>query len=660
MCGIAGIFDPKGGSEISENTMERMISLIEHRGPDEFGIYIDKNVGFGHARLSIIDLETGQQPMSNEDGSVWITFNGEIFNYLELKESLIDKGHVFSTSSDTEVIVHLYEDHGVECLKFLNGQFAFAIWDKRKKEIFAARDRLGIRPLFYTKHGGRIYFASEIKSIFACEEIIREIDPVALDEIFTLWHTVPPRTTFKGINELSPGHFIVIDRHGELNTRRYWDIEFPEKVDDIDIEEASENLKELLIDSTRLRLRADVPVGAYLSGGLDSSIITALIRNFTSSELQTFSVAFKDSIYDESFYQKEMAGALGTKHNEIRVSYDDIALCFPDVIWHTEKPILRTAPAPLYMLSKYVRDNGLKVVLTGEGADEVAGGYDIFKETKIRLFWSRFPDSKYRPLLLKKLYPYLPAFQGQSKTYRESFFNEGITNTSDNFFSHRPRWGTTSKTKLFFSDLLKEKLSGSVIENSILGIIPNDFSCWHPMAKAQYLETKGLLPGYILSSQGDRVAMANSVEGRFPFLDHRVAEFLARVPFHFKIKCLNEKYILKKFMKQHLPKNIVKRAKQPYMAPDSKSFFSDGKSLDYVEYLLSESQINKYGYFNSKAVKFLEKKCKKGGAVGFRDNMALTGILSTQILHQRFIKNFDVKRSHNKVRLAQRPVGHNL
>src|SRR3990172_136018 len=557
MCGIAGILNLNDEVKLSSDLLKRMISAIKHRGPDEFGSYKDADVGFAHARLSIIDLSGGQQPMSNEDGTVWITFNGEIFNYVELRQELLKKGHTFSTQSDTEVIIHLYEEYGEGCLEYLNGQFAFAIWNKNSKELFLARDRAGIRPLFYTQNRGRFYFASEIKAIFAAGEVPREIDPIALNQIFTLWCTVPPATAFKGICELPPGQYLLI-RNRNVLIRKYWDLDFSDGLNGISFEEAKERLRELLIDATRLQLRADVPVGAYLSGGLDSSVTTALIRRLNQAPLMTFSVAFEDKDYDESPYQREMASDHSVEHHEVMCKYSDIGDNLPEVIWHTEKPVLRTAPVPLFMLSKLVRDNGLKVVLTGEGADEVLGGYDIFKETKIRQFCARYPESRRRPLLLKKLYPYLPAFQTQSGAYKEAFFSGGISDVSDPFFSHRPRWKTTSMTRLFFSQELKERTGGVTPEDSLLGTMCGEFPAWSPLTRAQYIETRNLLPGYILSSQGDRVAMAHSIEGRFPFLDHRVMEFCARLPLRYKIKGLNEKYILKECMKDLLPTAIVK------------------------------------------------------------------------------------------------------
>lgn len=648
MCGIAGILNLKSNlNGIPTGTLDSMLSTIGYRGPDGTGLYNKGMVGFGHARLSIIDLAGGSQPMSNEDGTIWITFNGEIFNYLELRDDLIRRGHTFATQSDTEVIVHLYEDYGAECLDHLNGQFAFAIWNEKTRELFIARDRMGIRPFFYTTSGNRFYFASEIKAIFATNEVPREIDPLALDQVFTLWCTVPPRTAFKDILELPPGHYMIV-KDGNIQVQQYWDIDFSTEPVKVDFAEAMETLRELLIDATRLRLRADVPVGAYLSGGLDSSVTTALIRHFTNSPLETFSVCFEDADYDESGFQNKMARALGTKHHEVRCTYRDISDNFPQVIWHTEKPVLRTAPTPLFLLSRLVRQSNFKVVMTGEGADEIIGGYDIFKETKIRQFWSRFPESKWRPLLLKRLYPYLPAFQSQSKAYREAFFNEGLSDISDPLFSHRPRWLTTSKGKLFFSNRLREEIHGASPEDVITDALPSDFSAWPPLTRAQYLESKNLLPGYILSSQGDRVSMGNSIEGRFPFLDHRVVEFCATLPLHYKIRGLNEKYILKQCMKEYLPAEIAKRSKQPYLAPDSKSFFHNGKAADYVEELLSEKCLEQFGYFNPKPTRMLVNKCRRGSVIGFKDNMALVGILSTQLLHQCFIKDFQYARSSVK------------
>lgn len=639
MCGICGKLNFKKTEPINSALIRDMASALSHRGPDEFGFYNDRKIGLGHSRLSIIDLSGGQQPMHNEDKSIYIVFNGEIFNYLELRQELLSKGHIFYTKSDTEVIIHAYEEYGHKCLDRLNGQFAFAIWNKRHNELMLARDRMGIRPLFYIVGNNSLLFASEIKSILVDNHVKKEIDPFALDQIFTFWNCIPPRTIFKDILELPPAHYLIV-RDGKVKIERYWDMKFPEEGEYADLPEEyyAERLEELLIDSTKLQLRSDVPVGAYLSGGLDSSITTALIKKYTDSSLKTFSVAFEDKAYDESSFQKSLVNHLNTEHKEVICSYSDIAKVFPDVIYHTEKPILRTAPAPLYLLSKLVRNSGIKVVLTGEGADEVLAGYDIFKEAKIRRFWAKMPDSKFRPMLLRRLYPYLPALQSQSKFYLEAFFNAGTSELSDEFFSHLPRWNTTSKIKEFFSGDIKKALDGYNAVEDLRASLDADFSKWDWLSKAQYVEATKLLPGYILSSQGDRMAMANSVEGRFPFLDHRVVEFSCAIPPNMKMKVLKEKYILKKALGKHLPQDIVKRTKQPYMAPDSKSFFGNGAVPDYVEDLLSSKSIKENGYFNPHAVERLVNKCRKNLAMGFKDNMAIVGILSMQLVDRIFVK----------------------
>jgi asparagine synthase (glutamine-hydrolysing) len=300
MCGITGILNLTNDQPIQQMALRQMLAMIRHRGPDGFGIYKDNCVGLGSARLSIIDLSGGDQPICNEDANLWIVFNGEIFNYVELRPTLEARGHRFSTHSDTEVLLHLYEDYGSDCLRYLNGQFAFAIWDTHQRSLFLARDRLGIRPLFYTQHNGQLLFASEIKSILAYPGMSAEIDPVALDQIFTYWSTLSPRSAFKDIHEIPPAHYLLV-QDGQLHLNRYWSLDFTPGSGPLRSEqEYLEEFEELLIDATRIRLRADVPVGAYLSGGLDSSTTAAIIRNFTDNRLDTFSISFKDPGFDES------------------------------------------------------------------------------------------------------------------------------------------------------------------------------------------------------------------------------------------------------------------------------------------------------------------------------------------------------------------------
>ena len=646
MCGIAGMVNVNGGT-IDQGLLHDMIGMLDHRGPDAVGAYTDRHVGLAHARLSIIDLAGGQQPMHNEDKSVWITFNGEIFNYVELREELIRKGHKFTTQSDTEVIVHLYEEKGEDCVHDLNGQWAFAVWDAKRQRLFLSRDRMGVRPLFYAHAGRAVLFASEIKALLTHPGVARDIDLRALDQLFTFWATLPPRTIFQDIFELPPGHSLIVE-NGTTRVRPYWRLEYPSPIEPMDEQECADRLLALLTDAAMLRLRADVPVGAYLSGGLDSTVITALIKRFSEAPLKTFSVTFDDPEFDERAFQKEATDFLQTDHAEIHCSSQDIGRVFPDVIWHTEKPVLRTAPAPLYLLSRLVRDQGYKVVLTGEGSDEMLGGYDIFKEAKIRRFWGARPESTMRPLLLKRLYPYLRNLQSQSPAYLKAFFHVSHEDQANPLFSHVPRWELTSKIKMFFSEAVKSELRGDDACADLQGRLPADYFKWDGFSQAQYLEATCLLPGYILSSQGDRMAMAHSVEGRFPFLDHRVVEFAARIPPRLKMKVLNEKYILKRAVGGLVPAAITKRAKQPYRAPEATSFFGGGAQAarpDYVEELLSAKRIQQDGIFNPVSVRKLAEKAQKGQAIGIRDNMALVGILSTQLVLDQFVNHFSGRRA---------------
>lgn len=660
MCGIAGILNFSGKC-VEPSLLARMIERVRHRGPDDCGIWSDKQVGLAHARLSIIDMATGQQPMHNEDKSLSIVFNGEIFNYIELRADLLRKGHRFLTQCDTEVILHLYEEKGEECVRYLNGQWAFAIWDSKKERLFLSRDRLGVRPLFYTAADQAFLFGSEIKSIFALSNVSREIDLVALDQLFTFWVTIPPRTAFKDILELPPGHSMTVQDR-KITVRRHWSLDYSGSAEDTadmdwSEEEYARRLLELLVDATRIRLRSDVPVGAYLSGGLDSTVVTALIRQFTGTPLKTFSVTFDDPEFDESRYQKEVIRFLETDHQDVRCTHEDIGQVFPDVIWHTEKPILRTAPAPLYILSGLVRKYGYKVVLTGEGSDEMLGGYDIFKEAKIRRFCAAHPESKMRPLLLKRLYPYLTTLQAQPGAYLKAFFHVRPDEIRNEFFSHLPRWELTSKLKMLFSDSVRSHIGSYDGYAELRELLPPGYSGWDGFCQAQYLEATYLLPGYILSSQGDRVAMAHSVEGRMPFLDHRVVEFAARIPPHLKMKVLNEKYLLKRCAAGLVPPSVKKRPKQPYRAPEGKCFFA-GAHLEYVDVLLSPERIEQDGIFNPLAVQKLVEKFQQGRAMGVKDNMALVGILSTQLVVDQFVRKLREDFPYAEHRAANTSICH--
>jgi len=640
MCGIAGLYHASGATPDLE-VLRRMVAALEHRGPDGTGFHVEQGVGLGHARLSIIDLSRGAQPIHNETKDVWITYNGEVFNYVELRRMLEARGHRFYTSTDTEVIVHLYEELGDRFLEELNGQFAFALWDRRRKRLVLVRDRAGILPLYYARIGDDFIFASEVKAILASGYVDAALDANGLDELMTFWAPVAPRTVFRGINQLGPSEVLILEE-GRETRRPYWRWQFPAAGEHRRGDERAlrDELSALLGDAIAIRLRADVPVGAYLSGGLDSSSLVALLKERLPHTLQTFSIGFDDAGLDESTHQRTVVDHLRTTHHHVQCTLSDIARVFPKTIRHSESPVLRTAPAPMHLLSGLVRDSAVKVVLTGEGADEVLGGYDIFKEAKVRQFWARQPHSAWRPALLKRLYPYLDLTSAQSAAYLKEFFGVGLERPDDPCFSHLPRWATTAQCKLFWAEDFRRTVEGSAVER-LRSSLPADMHRWHPFNRAEYLESKTLLASYLLSSQGDRMLMANSVEGRFPFLDHRLIEFANRLHPSYKMRVLREKHLLKEAMKERLPSSIIERHKQPYRAPDAAAFLGPS-APDYVRELMSKSTLARYGYFDPEKVTRLVAKLQRARIPAARDNMAFVGILSTQLWHAQFVEGVSI------------------
>jgi len=652
MCGIAGYIDKNDIPDASR--LNRMLTRIQYRGPDECGIYIGKNAAFGSVRLSIIDIYGGQQPLPNEDLSLWIAFNGEIFNYIELRKELEEKGHHFRTHSDTEVLVHLYEEYGEGCLPKLNGQFAFSIWDKDKQEMFLARDRVGIRPLFYYNSPDLFVYGSEIKAIFEHPKVGREISFEGLAETFTFWTTNTPNTVFKGIRECPPGHYIKI-KDGELKVQKYWELNFasPNNYYKGSFEDAISDFRELFKDSVRIRLRADVPVAAYLSGGLDSSVTTAFIKELEPNVLKTFSVGFKEDEFDESNFQNLASKYFNTNHLGFECSSKEIADNFPQVVWHSEIPLLRTSPSPMYSLSKKVRENNIKVVITGEGADELLAGYDIFKENKIRHFWSKDKNSRIRPLLLKKLYPYISSLQNANYNALKMFFGYKLDETDSPVYSHLLRWKNSSNITKHFSKAIQEELKSFDPYLSLFSNFDGKLDKLDPLAKAQFIEISVFLSGYLLSSQGDRMGMANSVEGRYPFLDYRIIEFCASLPPDYKLKGLNEKVLLKKMMIGRLPEEILNRPKQAYRAPILSSFLGVD-APDYIKEVLSAESLLNAGIFSVDSVSKLLVKMNSGKSYSEIDNMALTAVISTQLLYKQFIKDFKHLNNNDLINCTMR------
>ena len=631
MCGIAGIAR-SSSRPIDRNTLWRMASAIRHRGPDASETFVVDRVGLAHVRLSIIDIEGGAQPMRNPDDSIAVAYNGEVYNYRELRKELEGAGHRFRTNSDTEVLIHAYERWGEAMLQRLNGQFAFALYDRRNDLIFLARDRFGVRPLFISVAQGDLYFASEVKALFASNEIRPEVDLRGLDEVFTLWATRAPRTVFRGVQQVEPGCCAIWSK-GRLRTKRYYDLRYYEG--SIEPAEAIDTLDALMHDAVALRMRADVPVGAYLSGGLDSSVTCALAARMTPHPLRTFSVTFEDPRLDESQHQRRVASLLATDHHVLRIGSTEIASAFREVVWHAETPLLRTAPAPLYLLSRVAREAGIKVVLTGEGADELFLGYDLFKESMVRLFCLRQPESRVRPRLFDRLYPYLASNGAAGEFWRRFFLTAG--SPEDSLFSHGPRFLLTSRIKDFYSADTRLSLAGSDPLAELRQALPDAFARWSPENRAAYLELTTLLPSYLLSTQGDRMAMAHGVEGRFPFLDHRLFEFAASLPASSKLRGLREKEILRRWATRFLPQEIGGRVKQPYRAPDAAAFFSDSPP-EYVRELLSAEALRRTGIFDPRPVAGLIRRCTAGRVNGFAENQALVAILSTQIWHQTFLQ----------------------
>ena len=656
MCGIAGFYQFNQNTNKKITTLRRMLTRIKHRGPDESGIYLSDVVGMGSVRLSIIDLSTGTMPLSNEDESLWIVFNGEIFNYIELKDDLIAKNHTFRTNSDTEVIVHLYEEYGPEFLNKLNGQFAIAIWDKNKQELLLARDRVGIRPLFYTTVNNSFVFASEIKSILEFPEFNPVISAKALSEYFTFWTSLSSNTIFEDVFEVPPGAYMTINSSGKTIIN-YWELPItkPNAYKYTNIDEAAKDFETIFSDAVKLRLRADVQVAAYLSGGIDSSITTSFIKKITPESLRTFSIGFTEKDFDESSFQIIARDYFNTQHSSVTCSPRDISENFKDVVWHSEAPLLRTAPVPMSILAKSVRDHNIKVVITGEGADELFGGYNIFKETKIKHFWAKDPQSKYRPLLLKKLYPYIPQISNASGNMLKMFFGYKLNDTNSPIYSHLLRWNNTSRINNYLSKSYKERVRNydaiSVVEEQL----NEKLDGYDYLTKAQWIELNFFMSKYLLSSQGDRMAMANSVEGRYPFLDHRVIEFSMQLHPDLKLKGLNEKYLLKKMMKGRLPEEILNRSKQAYRAPIRSTFFSEEMPV-YLKEMLSEEKVVDFGIFNPKFVNQLKKKMKLDKQISEIDNMAITAILSTQILHDLFINKSVPKLQDNELVVLNKTV----
>lgn len=585
MCGISGqlYFDPE--CRVDESSLKAMTDKIISRGPDDEGFYINKNVGFGFRRLSIIDLHTGHQPLCNEDQSVWIVFNGEIFNYLELRKELISKGHVFKTKTDTETIVHLYEEYGRDCVKHLRGMFAFAIWDERKRKLFCARDRFGIKPFYYHLSGERFVFGSEIKAILGAEHIPHDLDYHALDSYFTYQYITDDLSIYSSIKKLRPSHTLEIGlaTRGapEIKSTRYWDICF---APDESRSEAQwcEELDAMLSEVVRMRMISDVPLGAFLSGGIDSSSVVAMMARHSGNPIKTFSIGFKEAAFNELEYARAVARKFGTEHHEQIIEPESVDL-LPRLISAYDEPFSDSSAIPTYYVSKFAREH-VTVALSGDGGDELFAGYDAYpKLLKIHRY-NALPDSVNK-VIWGAVHKCIPAWvKGHGLAYHLS----KDRNLVGAYFSV---WTQPERMRLYKPELSK-RIGRDMAENYKIGLIHHS-KAGDYLSRMQELDMRTFLVDDVLTKV-DRVSMVNSLEVRVPLLDHKLAELSFRIPSRLKYKNGEMKFILKKTMEKHLPEAVLSHKKQGFTIPLSMWFKDSLKSYVHERLFGTNSKLADY------------------------------------------------------------------
>lgn len=591
MCGISGILAHDGQQPIDRDVLQAMTSAMHHRGPDSDGYHLAPGIGLGFRRLSIIDLHGGNQPFYSGDRQVVSVCNGEIYNYRELRKQLEDRGKHFISACDVEVLPHLYEEHGTDFIPRLNGQFAFALFDQRRRRLILARDHVGIAPLFYTRVDGQLLFASEIKALLRHPGVRRRVNLRGLDQILCFPGLVSPTTMFEGINALEPGHFLEIEGEHERKVR-YWDMTYPrehEPQERRSEERWAEELEELLRDAVRLRLNADVPVGFYLSGGLDSSLIGALIRQCSGEKRHSFSIGFSEVDIDERRHQRLMAEFLGSIHHETVFDWSHIGASFRDAVYFAESPLKETYNTCSLALSRSVAEQGMKVVLTGEGADELFAGYVGYRFDAQRAGDADDWSDPERML----------AAQHQQQLWGDA-----------NFFYEKDMYAFREVRQALYSEGLCARFgSFDCTERSPVDLSQLDGR--HPVHKRSYLDFKLRLSDHLVADHGDRVAYANSVEARYPFLDPRVLDFAKRIPPSLKLNGLVEKYLLKRIAARHLPEAIVNREKFSFVAPGSPYLLQ--QNIPWLEDLLAPERIARQGYFNPDVVARLVRRYRQPG-----------------------------------------------
>ncbi len=582
MCGVAGVFGLRDGVRPDPGTITAMLHRIAHRGPDDSGTFFDTGVGLGFRRLSIIDLVTGGQPIGNEDGSVVLVCNGEILNYRQLRTELAARGHRFRSVGDAEVIVHLYEEHGVDLLRRLRGQFAFALYDLRARRLVLARDHFGVLPMFFARTPDQLVFGSEVKAVLAHPAVPRRVDLTALDQMLTFPAVVSPRTMFAGVSSLPPGHYLTVE-HGQIQMDAYWDIDHPPRDEQRPVPPgAADELRALLTESVRQRLQADVPVGVYLSGGLDSAVVAALAHELNPDHRRhMFSVTFTEPALDESPYQRMMVEKINAVHHQVPISPQQITDLFTSMIWHAETPVRETYNTCSMALARSARHAGVKVVLAGEGADELFGGYPGYRFDSAGLTGRRPADGL------------AAALEDDS---RARLWGDA------NLFYERDYHAWSATKRELYAPALAESSAEFDCRNEP-PVDPAKLRGRHPLHQRSYLDLKLRLADHLLAGHGDRMSMAHSVEARYPFLDVDVAEFAARLPPAALVASGEEKYLLRRAAEGLVPAEIAQRQKFGFRAPGSPAILRHAP--EWVRDLLAPDRIRRQGYFNADVVQHL-------------------------------------------------------
>jgi len=630
MCGIAGFIRYNQTESEAREIISEMSGVLNHRGPDDTGFYIDNDVALGHKRLSIIDLSTGKQPMHNEDKSVWLIMNGEIYNFQELRKDLESKGHRFCTRSDSEILIHLYEEEGYDSVKHLNGMFAFALWDKSKKTLFLGRDRIGKKPLHYAIVDGKLYFASEIKALLKHPHIERDLDLDSLSEYLTFEYIPAPNSIFKHIKKLLPGHILIFSKMN-IVINSYWDITFRKSAQRIysDENEVSKQLLKLLEESVKQRLMSDVPLGIFLSGGIDSSIITSLAARNSSEKIKTFSIGFKDASFDESLYAHAVSDYAGTEHHALMISAKDILRLIPCVGKIIDEPLADASIFPTYLLSQYARDY-VTVVLAGDGGDELFAGYPThlahFFADK---FYSRIPLFL-RKYILDKAVNALPvSLDNFSFDFKAKKFISGFS--FPRHLRHHIWMGSFCPKEK--ENLLLPSFRGNLDPERGFAVIPRILARCDSLLFQNtilYMDMKMYLHDDILVKV-DRASMANSIEIREPFLDYKLIEFVTKLDFNLKMRRSRSKYILRKTAKGLIPQKIIDRPKKGFGIPISKWIKKELYGL--VEETLSKHRISQGGLFNYSYI----RQALKQHLDGKKDNRKLIWtLLIFELWRERF------------------------